>query len=1171
MPSLTEQEILARALRVMRHRPQIMEKNSILAVLRAEGDLSVTQSHVAFAMLLKEGRIKRVLRSGMWYAMAEDETEPFPSFAQIINDHIISPELKEEILSAQLEEDDKKLSYENYDTLLKFFGDLKGTASAKSLAYAKGEDNFTVLRYLPVWSLSLSSQGTAGTLQASIHQPLSPSTASTSSTLTIGYPVQIKGNDVVPIFYITLSSIKEGSTSSTAEAFPDDLVPMINERWLDDTFGNKDSKQRRIFKDEVDACTEALRIPAQNDGRRGCYKAECWGPLIEVLKNNLHRELVLSPSNLRKDLLSARNGICNCAVLGPGREDKYTQGILHDLQRMRHCSLKDLKETALYSMLFGPGKDDKPQPFYPELVCNDEQSMPFNDLQKQAAAAITQQKLTVLQGPPGTGKTQVIAAAALNAVATGKSVLIASYNHQAINSVIERLEKVQFVKDLAVRANDSSSDKDFSLYDALDSLKFDKTFSSPGLKNLTAELKKALEDLKEQCDKFDECFKISSDLQLYQSLKDKVLEQNQGVKKNLKFLEWCLERIGTGKASEFVERLEEIGALRLKKGLKAFIKKVILKRKLAAAVFGKAGLSDLNEFLQIFAANAQIADSSMDFANLCIDCQKAGQSYRKALGGHDDLDAFAKFIRDKRLEIYEQRVTEILKRFNKATGACDSSERESLQTIGILNKYAKGDSDRKNEINEKILKDPKILKEYRDVAALVFAHRPVWLCTIASARRLLPLVPGLFDLVIFDESSQVDFISALPVIFRAKSVAVVGDPRQLEPVNTSMSYAKQQFYLQRYFKDIAVERRLYLCNERRYMGQSINSLYTFAYRVPGAMGLQILDSYRSCPQITGLVSSLSYEGDLKCRTDTGKLKVPSVFRTQSLKWEDAADDISFEGGSRNSRPEAAKVLELLKKIKADAGFKGSVGVISPYRGQCKLIDECIGKDPDLKDLLNYQGAESDPQDPGNDFFVATVHKVQGSERDVIILSLCLSSSTGNSFACQNNLLNVAISRARSGLYVVGNIKAALSCNNADLNKLLRACKVDLQEYDHTGEWIDEEVESKFESPLERMLYLSMKNLGLEPEVQHKIHTYNRRLDFALIDKEHDCYLDIEVDGSCHLDSLNRRKKDDYERDAQLRSLNFNIIRFWGREVYRHPDDCAQKVKTVWEQMQSAYK
>ncbi len=63
-----------------------------------------------------------------------------------------------------------------------------------------------------------------------------------------------------------------------------------------------------------------------------------------------------------------------------------------------------------------------------------------------------------------------------------------------------------------------------------------------------------------------------------------------------------------------------------------------------------------------------------------------------------------------------------------------------------------------------------------------FPHLKGWACTALTAHSNFPLESGLFDLVIVDEASQCSLAAVLPLAYRAKRLAVVGDPYQLNPI-----------------------------------------------------------------------------------------------------------------------------------------------------------------------------------------------------------------------------------------------------------------------------------------------------------------------------------------------------------------------------------------------------
>ena len=81
----------------------------------------------------------------------------------------------------------------------------------------------------------------------------------------------------------------------------------------------------------------------------------------------------------------------------------------------------------------------------------------------------------------------------------------------------------------------------------------------------------------------------------------------------------------------------------------------------------------------------------------------------------------------------------------------------------------------------------------RDISHLL----PCWAVTSLSARGRIPFEPGNFDLVVFDEASQCDIASALPLLYRAKSAVIIGDSKQL-PHISALQKKQDQALLERY-------------------------------------------------------------------------------------------------------------------------------------------------------------------------------------------------------------------------------------------------------------------------------------------------------------------------------------------------------------------------------------
>ena len=95
---------------------------------------------------------------------------------------------------------------------------------------------------------------------------------------------------------------------------------------------------------------------------------------------------------------------------------------------------------------------------------------------------------------------------------------------------------------------------------------------------------------------------------------------------------------------------------------------------------------------------------------------------------------------------------------------------------------------------------------------LILRAFPLWSVSNLSARSALPLVPGLFELVVIDEASQCDIASVVPLLARSKRAVFAGDPMQLRHVST-LDVAVEQTLLQQYgLTDTTVQRFTYRVN-----------------------------------------------------------------------------------------------------------------------------------------------------------------------------------------------------------------------------------------------------------------------------------------------------------------------------------------------------------------------
>ncbi|MGW6505105.1 caspase, EACC1-associated type [Nonomuraea angiospora] len=267
-----------------------------------------------------------------------------------------------------------------------------------------------------------------------------------------------------------------------------------------------------------------------------------------------------------------------------------------------------------------------------------------------------------------------------------------------------------------------------------------------------------------------------------------------------------------------------------------------------------------------------------------------------------------------------------------------------------------------------------------------------WAVTSLSARRFPP-DPGLFDLVVIDEASQCSIPQIVPLLFRARRALIIGDVMQLPHISTLVP---EHEALIRH--DLALKADLLEKHKLAYRRHS--AFHAAEGAVPDSLLLQ--EHYRCHPDIAALANRIFYGNALTILTDTRRR---SSMDRPPLLWV-PVNGRAIRSSTRSSwlnLEEVDKAIQcvgyLFKCLPDDA----TIGVVTPFKAQQELLDRRL--------------AESGVQ-------VGTIHTFQGAECDVIVLSLVAAGQDMPSSAIgwierQPNLWNVAITRARSHLIVIG--------------------------------------------------------------------------------------------------------------------------------------------------------
>lgn len=406
----------------------------------------------------------------------------------------------------------------------------------------------------------------------------------------------------------------------------------------------------------------------------------------------------------------------------------------------------------------------------------------------------------------------------------------------------------------------------------------------------------------------------------------------------------------------------------------------------------------------------------------------------------------------------------------------------------------------------------------------------VWSCTLKSLAATFPLQANLFDYVIFDEASQIDLPSAAPALYRAKRAVIVGDENQLNHI------AKISPKL-----DEELSRKYDLTGHHSYpalISYIDASLFNSAKKALRQPEQELKNHYRSNTAIAGLFSSIFYNSKLKVHEPQSNL--PKNIEPGVHWLHVKGEAYKHKAGSRYNRQEVAYALESLRRLLPIAREHGlTIGLTTPYSRQRDVIAEGIVKMFGADSLQNVK--------------VLTVHQFQGSEVDILIFSTVLAEQGDGSsdywYVKNKQILNVAVSRAKQLLVIIGDIDFALK----SASKLKDIAEYCLRDKDNK-----QAVPNRPMNIFEKKLLDLLKELhpvGYKLEPQFVVA--NRfTVDFALLSKDKN--IAIELDGRQHEIIGGLPVFEDMQRDMYLEREGWRVVRIGAHELQR-PDLVTKRI------------
>ncbi len=421
--------------------------------------------------------------------------------------------------------------------------------------------------------------------------------------------------------------------------------------------------------------------------------------------------------------------------------------------------------------------------------------------------------------------------------------------------------------------------------------------------------------------------------------------------------------------------------------------------------------------------------------------------------------------------------------------------------------------------------------------------RPIWLMNPDTASQLLPLRAGMFDVIIFDEASQIPIENALPTLYRAKRTVISGDEKQMPPTSVFMKRIgddEESSCMDEDFDEMIsnAEREALEDTWNRREIKDCSDLLTLGKTVLPRSMLQI--HYRSKYRELIAFSNAAFYGN--------KLSVPVRHPENVIQNIRPIEVIRVDGvyANQTNREEAERVVDLLAEHWS-APERPSIGVVTFNAKQADLIEDVLAERADQDASFRQAlGQERERQQGGEDmsFFVKNVENVQGDERDVIIFSSTFGRDEQGTFRRQFGLLsqtggerrlNVAITRAREKIILVtslliNEISDALSKNRGPKNSrdflqayfdyasklsdgFLEAARKSLESM--ASENSSAQGSSNFDKDgFTRSVAAFIKSLGLTPSAIKENDAFG--LDFVIEDPEKKRFgIGIECDAHCH--------------------------------------------------------
>ena len=411
---------------------------------------------------------------------------------------------------------------------------------------------------------------------------------------------------------------------------------------------------------------------------------------------------------------------------------------------------------------------------------------------------------------------------------------------------------------------------------------------------------------------------------------------------------------------------------------------------------------------------------------------------------------------------------------------------------------------------------------------------PVMLMSPLSVAQYIDMNGPKFDIVVFDEASQMQTSEAIGAIARANTAVIVGDPKQMPPTNFFAINTTDEENADIDDLESILDDCISLSMPARYLGWHYRSKH------------ESLISFSNKNYYDNKLVTFPSADDIKSR----------------VSWQHVEGFYDF-GKTRTNRAEAeaivAEVIERLHRVP-----ERSIGIVAFSRQQSDMIEDILSEE-----LAKYPELERQNNQSEEPLFIKNLENVQGDERDIILFSVGYGPDkeghVSMNFGPLNKAggerrLNVAVSRARYEMKIFSTLKPEQIDERRTQAEGVLGLKRFLKfaQAGHRSFESKEEENKKEKHSLVMQIAEQLRNKGYE--VNTSVGSSDFRVDIAVIDpaNREKYKLGIICDGEGYY-KLKTARDREIVQPTVLRMLGWELMRVWAPDWFMHPETVLKNI------------